>query len=122
MRRVLVWGKLSCRDIVLCGRVGESFNAPNAGRRKPMEKEPWHECLKCGSIFDPDTLACPPCGTENPRKLHLTLKEVVERVWPDWLKIWTKQPSKFDGLVAAVHRERAEAFARQEQGLKAVPA
>ncbi len=33
MRRVLVWGKLFCRDAMLCGRVGESFVGPNTGRR-----------------------------------------------------------------------------------------
>jgi hypothetical protein len=122
MRRVLVWGKLFCRNAVLCGRVGESLDRPNTGRREPMEKERWHECPKatCDSIFDGDTQQCPACGTENPKELSLTLKEVVELVWPNWRRIWTKQPSRFNEPVAEVRRAMAEVSARREQDFKAV--
>lgn len=71
------------------------------------EQELWHECPKanCGSIFDGDTSRCPACGTENPMELYLTIKEVVKRVWPDILKIWTLRPSKFDEPIAEILRE-----------------
>ena len=103
-----------------CGKVRKSFDAPVAGRRKPMEKELWHECPQ-GSIFDGDIPRCPACRTENLKELYLTVKEVVQRVWPDWLKIWTRQPSRFNEPLAEVRREMAEASVQEEQRRQAVP-
>jgi len=71
-----------------------------------MERKLWYECPKCGSVFDGDTPQCSACGTNNPRSLYLTHKEVVELVWPDILKIWTKQPSLFDESLAQVRAEK----------------
>ena len=70
-----------------------------------MERKLWHECPKCASIFESDISACPPCGTENLNSLYLTIKEVVNRVWPDIQRIWTKQPSLFDKPLAQVRAE-----------------
>ena len=105
-----------------CGKVRESFDARNAGRRKPMGKEDWYECPKCGSISDDGTFPCSIHWTETLNVLSLTPREVVDRVWPDWPKIRTRRPSKFDGLLEEVRRERAVASARKEQEHKAVPA
>lgn len=70
-----------------------------------MERKLWHECPKCGSVYDGDTPYCSACGTNNPGSLYLTRKEVVERVWPDLLKIWTKQPSLFFQPLAEKRQE-----------------
>ena len=89
---------------------------------KDEKPESWYECIQCGSISDDNTFVCSVHWTETPRVLLLTPKEVVDRVWPDWLKIRTGCPSKFDGLREEVRRERAVASVRKEQESKAVPA
>ena len=65
---------------------------------------------------------CPVHWQEHLIEILLTPEEVVRRVWPHWLKIWTKNPPGFDGLVAKIQREMVEVPVRKEQDPKAVPA
>jgi len=79
------------------------------------EQELWHECIKCGSIFDADISACPPCRMENPQEVHLTLREVLQRV--ESRMVWTKQPVRFYELLDERKRDRAQGELEVEAAL-----
>src|SRR3989338_2321585 len=111
-----------CIDVLFCDKVMERLDTFSKRRRKPMERYPWYECPRCGNISDSDMFTCPVHWQEHLIEILLTPEEVVRRVWPHWLKIWTKNPPGFDGLVAKIQREMVEVPVRKEQDPKAVPA
>jgi len=96
--------------------VAHSKKSWKGGSTMPEVRELWHECVRCGSIFDADTPTCTPCGAEEPRELHLTLGEVLEHVDPT--KVWTKTPKRFYELL----EERKQVLAQRELDSHAVPA
>ncbi|MCH7828281.1 hypothetical protein IH982_00215 [Patescibacteria group bacterium] len=117
---MFVWGKLFCLDSLLYGMVVKRYHVVYSkkswkeGSTMPEVQELWHECVRCGSIFDADTPACPPCGAEEPRELDLTLREVLEHVDPT--KVWTKTPKRFYELL----EERKQVLAQRELDAQAV--
>lgn len=119
-----------CMSPLFCGIVVKRFDAPNTGRRKPMKRESWYECRKCGVICDSNDFGgCTPHWQDTPTELHFTIEEVVGRVWPDIGKIRLQQPSLLNmvvtkillGVLTQILKDREQALRVVESIREAVP-